>query len=85
MRDELTGGWRKPHNEELIICALYNLISMIKPHDETGGACSVHWGDKKKHTKFWLEILKGRDNFEDLSIDGRILRKQGKRVWIGFM
>jgi hypothetical protein len=25
------------------------------------------------HTKFWLESLKGRDHFEGLDIDGRIV------------
>jgi len=25
------------------------------------------------HTKFWSEILKGRDHSEDLGVDGRII------------
>jgi len=25
------------------------------------------------HTRFWLENLKGRDHYEDLGIDGRII------------
>jgi hypothetical protein len=27
------------------------------------------------HTKFWLENLKGKDHFDDLGIDGRILKQ----------
>jgi hypothetical protein len=29
------------------------------------------------HTKFWSEILKGRDNLEDLEVDGLICLKIG--------
>jgi hypothetical protein len=40
------------------------------------------------HTKFWFEILKGRDHSEDLGVDGRImlewiLRNQAGKVWTG--
>jgi hypothetical protein len=42
------------------------------------------------HTKFWSEILKSRDNSEDLGIDGRIileciLEKQGGKLGTGFI
>jgi len=38
------------------------------------------------HSKFWLEILKGRDHTEELGIGGRIilewiLWKYGGKVW----
>jgi hypothetical protein len=40
------------------------------------------------HTKIWSENLRGRDHFEDLSIDGRmlewILQKQGGNLLTGF-
>jgi hypothetical protein len=40
--------------------------------------------------KFCLESLEGRDQSEDLGVDGRIilksiLRTEGWRVWIGFI
>jgi hypothetical protein len=40
--------------------------------------------------KLWLESLKGRDQWEDLDVDGRIilrwiLKKHGGRVWNGFV
>jgi hypothetical protein len=42
------------------------------------------------HTEFWLENLEGRNHLGDLSIDERIilkwiLKKQGMRMWTGFM
>jgi hypothetical protein len=41
-------------------------------------------------TVFWLENLKGRDRFEDLDVDGRIiletiLWKLGEKLWIGLI
>jgi hypothetical protein len=41
-----------------------------------GRAYSVH-GEVKTYTKFWFEILKGRDHSKYLVVDGRI-----KLQWI---
>jgi hypothetical protein len=49
LRNEVTGGWRKLHNEELH--NLYSspaIIRMTKlKENEMGGACSSHFGDDK--------------------------------------
>jgi hypothetical protein len=42
------------------------------------------------HAKFWLKNVNGRDPLEDLGIYGRkileqILRKQGEKLWTGFI
>jgi hypothetical protein len=37
-----------------------------------GGVCSLH-GEVINAYKVWLEILKGRDNWEDLGVDGRMI------------
>jgi hypothetical protein len=43
----------------------------------------------KNALKFWLESLQGGDYSEDLGVDWRIIlkwiRKQGGRVWTGFI
>jgi hypothetical protein len=44
----------------------------------------------KMHTIFLLENMDGRDNLVELSIDGkiileRILGKDGRRMWTGFI
>jgi hypothetical protein len=48
-RDEVMGGWRKQHKEEL--CDLYSLpgiIRMIKWRDEIGRPCRTN-GGKAEH------------------------------------
>jgi hypothetical protein len=52
-REEVTGGWRRLHNEELH--KLYNspnIISYQTKEDELGGACSTHGGDEKRIQNF---------------------------------
>jgi trans-2-enoyl-CoA reductase len=42
-KDEVTGGWRKLHNEEL-----YNLSSSLQVKvDDLGRACSMHEGEEE--------------------------------------
>jgi hypothetical protein len=38
-----------------------------------GGSCSTHGGGQGIYTKFWLENLNGRDNLEELGINGKII------------
>jgi hypothetical protein len=46
-RDEVTGEWRKLHNEELHNLYLSpNIIRQVKA-DEVGGACSTHGRGEK--------------------------------------
>lgn len=65
---ELTGGWRKLHNNELR--KMYSLANIIMTSDyqigdqEIGGTCNTYKGDEKC-AKSWLESLKGRDAWDD--------------------
>jgi hypothetical protein len=51
-RDEVTGGWRKLHNEELHnLYSSPNIIRMIKRgENEMGRACSKH-GEEKEYVQ----------------------------------
>jgi hypothetical protein len=74
-RDEVTGGWRKLHNEELH--GLYSspsIIRVIKARRTRWVGHVARMGEVRGevHTTFWLGSLKGGDHWEDLGIDGRI-------------
>jgi len=45
-RDEVTGEWRKLHNEELndVYCSP-NIVRYKK--NDMGGACSAYWGEER--------------------------------------
>jgi hypothetical protein len=52
-----------------------------------GGACSMNGRNGKFIQNFYWKNLKGRDNLEDVSVDGRIilkwiLEKKCANVWI---
>jgi hypothetical protein len=40
-------------------------------------------GQYDMHKRFWLEILKGRHQFEDLDVDGKILKWILKNRFLG--
>jgi hypothetical protein len=77
-REEVAGGWRRLHNEELH--NLYdspNIIRAIIKENEIGVTCSTY-ERRKMHSRFWSENLKGRDPSENLGVDGRIILE-----WVG--
>jgi hypothetical protein len=50
----------------------------------------THGRNEKFTKKFWSENLKGRDDSEDLDVDGmlilkRLLGKLGGKMWTGFI
>jgi hypothetical protein len=67
-RDEMTGGWRKLHNEELH--SLYSspsIIRMIKSR-RMRWACSTNG-------VYWWESQKVRDHWENLDVGGWTILK----------
>jgi hypothetical protein len=71
-RDEVTGGWRKLHNEELHnLYSSPSIIRMIQVKDEMGRACSTN-GEKRVNA---YRILVGKPE------GGRPLGKPRRR-WV---
>jgi hypothetical protein len=74
-RDEVTGEWRKLHNEELheLYFSPNNCAGDKIEKNEMGGACSSD-GEGKRHVRgFGLGNLRERDHWGDTGEDGRII------------
>jgi hypothetical protein len=72
-RAEVSGGWRRLHNEEL-----HNLYT--SPNTRVIKCRRMRWvghvasiGDMRNAYIFLLENVKGKDHSENLGIDGKIL------------
>jgi hypothetical protein len=75
-REEVEGGWRRPHSEKFHnLYASPNIIRVIKSRGMKWEAGSVHGRDEKCIQDCGLENMKGRDHLEDLGIDGKIILK----------
>jgi hypothetical protein len=77
-RDEVIGGWRKLHNEELhnLYCSP-SIIRMIKSR-RMRWAGHVACMEEKRNTYilgFWWANQKKRDHYEDVDIGERIILK----------
>jgi hypothetical protein len=71
-REEVAGGWRRLHNEELLsLYASPNFVRVIKSRRIVWAAHVVSTGEMKNAYKILSENLKERDHSEDLSVDGR--------------
>jgi hypothetical protein len=75
-RDEVTGGWRKLHNEEFH--NLYfstSIIRMIKSRRMRWAGHVAGLGEKRNACGMLWEMQKERDQFEDQSIGGWTILK----------
>jgi hypothetical protein len=61
-RDEVIGGWRKLHNEELHnLYSSPSIIIMMKSWRMRWAGHIARMGRRRIHIVFWWESLKGRD------------------------
>jgi hypothetical protein len=70
-RDELTGGWRKLHNEKLYnLYASQSIIRIIKSRRMRWARHVAQMGNKRNTYRYWWESQKEGGHWEDQDIDG---------------
>jgi hypothetical protein len=75
-RDEVTGGWRKLHNEELHnLYSSPDIIRMIKSRRVRLAGHVARMGRRGTHIGYWWESQKERDHWEDQDVDGWTILK----------
>jgi hypothetical protein len=73
-RDEVTGEWRKLHNEALndLYCSL-NIVRVIKSRRMRWAVHVAHEGEERCLTGFWWGNQRERDHLGDPVASGRII------------
>jgi len=73
-REEVAGGWRRLHNEELHnFIASPNVIRVIKSKRISLVGHVAHMAETRNAYKIWVRNPEGRDQSEDLDVDGKII------------
>jgi hypothetical protein len=73
-RDEVTGEWRKLHNEEF--CDLYSspsIIRIIKSRMMRWAGHIARIGSRGMHISYWWGSQRERDQYQDQNVSGWIL------------
>jgi len=87
--DEVTGEWRKLHNEELNdLYSSPNIVGVINSRRIRWAGHVARMGEEKGNTGSWWGNRSERDHWEDLGIDGwiilgRISRRWDLGIWTG--
>jgi hypothetical protein len=84
-RDEVTGEWRRLHNEELNDLYSPPNIRVIKSRIVRWAGHVARRGRGEVHTGFWWVALREGDHLVDPGIDGKIILKWILKKWDGGM
>jgi len=73
-RDEVTGEWRKLHNEELWdLYSLPNIVRVVKSRRMRWAECVERMGERRGVHSVLVGKPGGKSHWGDLDIDGRII------------
>ena len=80
-RDEVTGEWRKLHNEENddLYCS-HNIVQVIKSRNRCAGHVA-RMGEKKSVYRILVGKPEGKNHLGDPDVDGRIILRRIFRKW----
>ena len=88
-RDEVTGEWRRLHNEELNdLYTSPNIVRVIKSTRKRWAGHVACMGEERGYIGSWWGNRRDRDNWGDLGVDGwiilgRISRRLDVGIWTG--
>ena len=83
-RDEVTGKWRKLHNEELSgLYSLPNIVRVVKSRRMRWAGHVVHMGEGRVVHRVLVGKPEGRRPLGDPDVDGRIILRWIFRKWEG--
>ena len=81
-RDELTGEWRKVHNEELNdLYSSPSIVRVRKSRKMRRAGQVARMGERRAFTGFWWGNLRERDHLGEPGVDGRIILRFILRNW----
>jgi hypothetical protein len=85
-RDEVTGEWRKLHNEELgDLCSSPSIIRIIKSGRMRWTGHVARMGRRGTRIGYWCKIRRERDHYEDQDVGGWIILGWILERWDGVM
>jgi hypothetical protein len=89
-RDEVTGEWRRLHNEKRYDLYSPNIIRVVKSRRMRGVGHVARMGERKYAYGIFVGSLKEGDHLEDPGVDGTILlnwifKRCDEAAWTGFI